>query len=169
MKGQEDILTLQETEQLCRLYMDCKLTVLEETELQYVLVKLPYSSPCIDEVRVMMGVSIPDYAEKSVKKRSGRFRRRAAVAIAASVAVLIAVGVGLFNNEYIAHDSGIADDNAPVYIVAYSHGQRLNGNEAAASTNMAMAKADSLMKYASITERDYMMKANDIISVTVKN
>lgn len=37
MKEHDVKLTLQETEQLCRLYMDCQLTVLEETELQYVL------------------------------------------------------------------------------------------------------------------------------------
>lgn len=66
MKEHDVKLTLQETEQLCRLYMDCKLTVLEETELQYVLGKMPYSSPCIDEVRMLMGVSIPMKATNDI-------------------------------------------------------------------------------------------------------
>lgn len=67
MKEQDIKLTLQETEQLCRLYMDCRLSVLEETELQYVLGKLPYSSPCIDEVRMLMGHQISQKALKSTK------------------------------------------------------------------------------------------------------
>lgn len=68
MKEHDVKLTLQETEQLCRLYMDCRLTVLEETELQYVLGKMPYSSPCIDEVRMLMGVSIPQKDINTSKK-----------------------------------------------------------------------------------------------------
>ena len=55
MKGKDDILTLQETERLCRLYMDCRLTVLEETELEYVLGHMPYRSALIDDVRRVMG------------------------------------------------------------------------------------------------------------------
>lgn len=70
MKEHDVKLTLQETEQLCRLYMDCKLTVLEETELQYVLGKMPYSSPCIDEARMLMGVSLPTKALKTSKSIS---------------------------------------------------------------------------------------------------
>lgn len=44
-KEHETTLTMQETEQLCRLYMECRLSVLEETELCYLLQKLPYTSP----------------------------------------------------------------------------------------------------------------------------
>lgn len=69
MKEHDVKLTLQETEQLCRLYMDCRLTVLEETELQYVLGRIPYSSPCIDEVRMLMGVSMPPKAFKTPKRK----------------------------------------------------------------------------------------------------
>ena len=34
MKDLDHILTLQETEELCRLYMECQLSVLEEKELR---------------------------------------------------------------------------------------------------------------------------------------
>lgn len=169
MKEQDDILTLQETEQLCRLYMECRLSVHEETVLQYVLGKLPYSSPCIDEVRLLMGLSIQAPVEKPVKKRSVWFNRRIAVSIAASIAILCATGIVLFNNEHGTSGKHPSNNNDFVYISAYSHGSRLNGNEAIAATNMAMAKADSLMKFASLKERDYMLKANDIISVTINN
>lgn len=169
MNEQDDILTRQETEQLCRFYMDCRLTVLEEKVLQYVLGKLPYSSPCIDEVRMLMGISIQAPVEKPVKKRSGWFNSRIAVSIAASVAILCATGIALFNNEHGTSGKHPSNNNDPVYIAAYCHGLRLNGSEAITATNMAMAKADSLMKYASLKERDYMLKANDIISVTINN
>ncbi len=37
MKTDEMNLTVEELEELCRLYMDCKLSVMEEKELEYVL------------------------------------------------------------------------------------------------------------------------------------
>lgn len=167
MKEHDIKLTLQETEQLCRLYMDCRLTVLEETELQYVLGKVPYSSPRIDEVRMLMGISLPMNVKESPKRRLGRLSRIATLRIAASVTILFAAGVALFHNGHGIQGSPLPLDENHVYIAAYSHGKRLNGGEAESATNIAMAKADSLMKYASLTERDYMMKANDIISETI--
>lgn len=168
MKEQDVKLTLQETEQLCRLYMDCGLTVLEETELQYVLGKLPYSSPCIDEVRMLMGLTIPPAAIMKKKKAFDFLKNRTIVSIAASFTVLLAVGVALsFNQKF--NGSSASNDDTNVYIAAYRHGERLDGSEAEAATNIAMAKADSLMKYASLTEHYYMTKADDIISRTTNN
>ncbi len=168
MKEHEVKLTLQETEQLCRLYMDCELTVLEETELQYVLGKLPYSSPCIDEVRTLMGLTIPPAAIMKKKKTFDFLKNRTIVSIAASFSVLLAVGVALLSNQRF-DGSSASNDDTNVYIAAYSHGECLYGTEAVASTNIAMAKADSLMKYASLTEHEYMMKAGEIISKTTNN
>lgn len=169
MKEQDKILTLQETEQLCRLYMDCRLSVLEEAELQYVLSKLPYSSPCIDEVRMLMGLTINPESFKAKKKTFSVFRNITAIRIAASFTILFAIGIALLYNPHASSDSPSSFGNGHVYIAAYSHGERLKGSEAVAATNIAMAKADSLMRHASLTERDYMMKANDIISVTLNN
>lgn len=169
MKEHDVKLTLQETEQLCRLYMDCRLTVLEETELQYVLGKMPYSSPCIDEVRMLMGVLCPSKNIKTSKKSFRLFRNNTTISIAASFAVLFAIGIFLQIRQPENSTSSLSNRDDHVYIAAYSHGQRLNGDKAAAATEIAMAKADSLMRYASLAERDYMMKANDIISATTDN
>lgn len=169
MKEHDVKLTLQETEQLCRLYMDCRLTVLEETELQYVLGKMPYSSPCIDEVRMLMGVSLPPEVNKSPKKSFRFFRNKTAISIAASIAILFAIGISLHLKQSENSNSSLSKNDGHVYIAAYRHGQRLDGNEAVTATNLAMAKADSLMKYASQTENDYMMRANNIISATKTN
>lgn len=169
MKEHDAKLTLQETEQLCRLYMDCRLTVLEETELQYVLGKLPYSSPCIDEVRMLMGITLSSSLFKSRKKTFGLRRYRTAIRIAASFAIIFVVGISIFNNRYLNYGSAASDEDEHAYIAAYSHGERLKGSDAIAATNIAMAKADSLMNYASFAERDCMMKANDIIYATINN
>lgn len=164
MKEQDPKLTIQETEQLCRLYMNCRLSVLEETELQYVLGKLPYSSPCIDEARMLMGLTIHPEALTAKKKVFNLFRNKAAISIAATITALLAIGIALLHNQSVNEFSH--DD---VYVAAYIHGERLNGNEVINVTNLAMAKADSLMTCASLTERDYVMRANNMISTTIKN
>lgn len=159
-------LSLQETEQLCRLYMDCRLSVLEETELQYVLGKLPYSSPCIDEVRMLMGLQISQKALKPTKIKTRFWRGRYVVSIAASFTILLVIGISLFRNHSMNERP---DDSELIYIEAYSHGERLNRDEAIAANNAAMVKADSLMRYASLTDHDYIIKANNIISATSIN
>lgn len=141
MKEHDIKLTLQETEQLCRLYMDCKLTVLEEVELQYVLGKLPYTSRCIDEVRMLMGVSIPMHTRKSAKKRYVRFNRKVALGFAASVAILFAAGVALFNNQAV-------NDNYPSEIyIAYANGQELGPELSVAQVKSDMKQADEFMSH----------------------
>lgn len=173
MKEHDVKLTLQETEQLCRLYMDCRLSVLEETELQYVLGKLPYSSPCIDEVRMLMGLTISSRTLRNKKKKRpfGFLKSWPRISIAASFTILIVFGMALLRDRTtkLPYDSSLSNDNTPVYITAYRNGEHLNGNEAIATTKIAMAKADSLMRNASLTERHNMMKANDIISVISNN
>lgn len=166
MKVQDIKLTLQETEQLCRLYMDCRLSVLEEIELQYVLGKLPYSSPCIDEVRMLMGLQISQKALKSTKIKTRFWRDRFVISVAASFTILFVIGMSLFLNHSMNERS---DESAHIYIEAYTHGERLNRDEAIAATNAAMVKADSLMRYAALTDHDNIIKANNIISVTSNN
>ena len=57
MKQDTRHITVEEAEQLCRLYMDCQLSVLEETELEYVLMRSELDSPLLHETRALMGIS----------------------------------------------------------------------------------------------------------------
>ena len=57
MKQNAKHITIEEAEQLCRLYMDCQLSVLEETELEYLLMQSELDSPLLSETRSLMGIS----------------------------------------------------------------------------------------------------------------
>ncbi len=56
MKHPENQFTIEEVEKLCQLYMDCQLSVLEETELEYVLMQSDFDSPLINETKEIMAV-----------------------------------------------------------------------------------------------------------------
>lgn len=157
-------LTVDELDQLCRLYMDCKLSVMEEKELEYVLTQSSLTSPSIDVVRSLMGVQA--VRPSKIKPRSRRnWNWRSISGIAASVSIIISAAFYMSHRQDALHST----DESTVYIAAYSNGQHLNDGEAIVSTNIAMAKADALMDYASLAERDYMMRANNIISETFNN
>lgn len=85
--------------------------------------------------------------------------------IAASVAVVLAMAVYFL----MPGRPGLSENNADMYIAAYSNGKRLNHNDAVEATNLAIAKADSLMHYASLTRNDFMNRASIIISETLNN
>lgn len=157
MKEHDIKLTLQETEQLCRLYMDCKLSVLEETELQYVLGKLPYSSPCIDEVRMLMGLSLK--RSKIRKTVSPPYLRRIltlTIGMAASIALLI----GFFGSGSKSHN---APDN---YIVAYENGHRLSRHQAEAAVEASIEKAQALMNSARAFQQAEIAKQEYLINLS---
>lgn len=131
-KEPETTLTLQETEQLCRLYMECRLSVLEETELRYVLQKLPYTSPCIDDARLLMGITLT--AASEVKARPRRRMMWAAAAAAACVAVLFSAKTFFTPapEEYKC--------------VAYIHGRMYTGERAEAELRKNLAATEAFIQ-----------------------
>lgn len=157
MKEHDIKLTLQETEQLCRLYMDCKLSVLEETELQYVLGKLPYSSPCIDEVRMLMGLSLK--RSKIRKSVSSPYLRRI-LALTIGIAASIVLLIGFFGSGSKSHN---APDN---YIVAYANGHRLSRHQAEAAVEASIEKAQALMNSARAFQQAEIAKQEYLINLS---
>lgn len=151
-------LTLQETEQLCRLYMDCKLTVLEETELQYVLGKETYSSPCIDEVRMLMGVCLSLDIKECSKKRLAWFNRRSMVWIAASVTILFAAGITLFNNR------AINDNYSSGIYIAYANGQKVSQELSVRQVKSDMEQADQFLNYIARLEAQEQEQVKNFIN-----
>ena len=56
MKQTTEQFTIEEAERLCQLYTDCQLSVLEETELEFVLSQAELDSPMIQDTRKLMGI-----------------------------------------------------------------------------------------------------------------
>lgn len=158
MKEHDVKLTLLETEQLCRLYMDCRLTVLEETELQYVLGRMPYSSPCIDEVRMLMRVSIPMNLKEASTRKFEWFNRKMVIGIAASATLLFAVGLTLFNNQ-VVNDN----DTSGVYI-AYANGQEVSQELSVSQVRSDMAQADEFLRHIAKLEAQEQEQVENFIN-----
>lgn len=158
MNEQDYKLTLQETEQLCRLYMDCRLTVLEETELQYVLGKLHYSSPCIDEARVLMGLAVKSGTNKSVKVKSGFIRNRTAFRVAASITVLMAVALAFFSI------GTAADHNDGGLYISYANGKKISSEQTKQLVTADMKTAEDFLNHIAELEAQEQTMVNNFIN-----
>lgn len=113
------MLTLEELEALAQAYLDCRLTRLEEKELELVLMSGGFSTPLIDEARETMGLTtavaqVPQ--PKEVKARPRLLWLRISVA-AACLALAVVTG-------YRLGRSGVGEETAEV--IVYVDGQRLS-------------------------------------------
>ena len=104
MKQNANHITLEEAEQLCRLYMDCQLSVQEETELEYVLMLSELDSPLLRETRALMGISRSVNLQAKKKSLFVTWGWRAA----ACVAILIGC-VALLRNQITTEKDAIAN------------------------------------------------------------
>lgn len=156
MKDNNYILTLRETEELCRLYMDCRLSVQEEIELQYVLGQLEYSSPLIDDVRMMMDIQSSvvkngSRNDKGTPTRKILWLKPFYIGIAASLAVLVGIGLSL-------------NHAGPTY-VAYADGNRLDDRQAMIQVEADMKKTEYFMEYAAELEARERQKCEHIMNL----
>ena len=104
MKQDTRHITIEEAEQLCRLYLDCQLSVLEETELEYVLMRSELDSPLLHETRALMGISRSVYLQAKKKSLFVAWGWRAA----ACVAILIGC-VALLRNHVTTEKDAITN------------------------------------------------------------
>ncbi len=144
MKEQDIKLTQKETEKLCRLYMDCRLSVFEETELQYILTRVDYHTPLIDDVRGIMGID-RNIADKTLIKYDSNIKRpfrkwAVYISIAASIALVLGIGLTFFLDQPItqSHSGG--------YYAAYADGHRLSDDVAMSQVEAAKKSADDFIK-----------------------
>ena len=104
MKQNAKHITMEEAEQLCRLYMDCQLSVQEETELEYVLMLSELDSPLLRETRALMGISRSVNLQAKKKRLFVTWGWRAA----ACVAILIGC-VALLRNHVTTEKDAITN------------------------------------------------------------
>lgn len=158
MNTDEIKMTVNELDELCRLYMDGRLSVLEEKELEYILTRTEETSPYIDDVRSLMDISV--CVKKSGVKQVPRHSRWIWISgIAASVAAMVCI-VNIYSHSFESE----SQDESQFYAAAYIDGHRLDDNDAIVYNDIAMARADSLMNYADATERRCLVQAENIIS-----
>lgn len=139
MNKYDTYLSQEETEELCRAYLDCQLSVMEETELLYVLSKLPYTSECIDEVRLLMQLSLPPQTSNSPKHSVKRFSPKTYIGIAASIAIFISIGFAFFKGN-----AGIENASDALYI-AYMDGHKLSSIQSKEVVKSDMLRADEFI------------------------
>jgi len=87
MKHPDNQFTIEEVEKLCQLYQECQLSVLEETELEYILMHSDIDSPLINDTKELMAVSRlckPTAAKPQKNVGNWAFRAAACVAIVLS-------------------------------------------------------------------------------------
>jgi hypothetical protein len=117
MKQNPKHITMEEAEQLCRLYMDCQLSVLEETELEYVLMRSELDSPLLHETRALMGIS------RSVNLQAKKKRLFVAWGWRAAACAAIIIGcAALLRNHITSETDAIANKEGVVLSVENTKG-----------------------------------------------
>ncbi len=149
-------LSFEETEHLCRLYMDCQLTLLEETELQYVLGFLDYSSPIIDETRSLMDISLScemDQKEQIHKKSKKKGLIKRMLYVAASIVVVLSVGVPIYTHFKQESD---------LYCQVFFHGQEMSKDKALAIAESELARIDQFFENIENIESEQQQKIESL-------
>lgn len=161
-----DKLTLQELEELARAYLDCRLSRLQEKELELVLTSLSpgeASSPVIDEARETMAVaSMIEASEKFERKQAPESSKKRGIvrtmqqslrwsAVAAAVAIIAGTAL-LFHDRQTDYNSLLANER--VYVIV--DGEVITGERAQriAAESMAASLAESAAEIREITEME---------------
>ena len=131
MKQYTRHITVEEAEQLCRLYIDCQLSVLEETELEYVLMQSGLDSPLISETRTMMGISRSVNFQMPKKHLFLTWGWH----VAACVAILIG-SIALLQN-HITNETDC---------IAYVEGTEISGEKAKVIAEADVARMEQFMR-----------------------
>ena len=110
MKDVNNQFTLLEIEHLSQLYHDCQLTLLEESELEYVLMQCNYDSPLVNQTKEFMAISrsLKLNTSKPQKNAWSRLLRVAAcVAIVSGTFVIFQyINLNRDNDKCIVYVSG---------------------------------------------------------------
>lgn len=154
-------LSQQELEELCSLFIECKLSILEERELHYVLLKTDKDSALIRETKAIMGIehriSLSGH-EKDYKKPF--YRRLSFYRVAASIAVVAALGASI-----IFTDNSPFSASANMECIVYSHGVRVSGERA---NDIAQASINQIEEFEKIIQSN-IDKENQKIEKFISN
>lgn len=127
----------EELEILSKAYLECRLSKVQEKELELVLLSYDISSPLIDEARQTMGITtmLESLAAKNAIKSRHRFGWLKWAGAAACIA--IAIGIGIRQGQITP---SIHDNMNSKYFTVYIDGQLLSpelAQKTAVETQMA--------------------------------
>jgi predicted RecB family nuclease len=157
MKTDEMNLTVDELEELCRLYMDCKLSVLEEKELEYVLSEIPLTSPSIDVVRSLMGIQTLKLTQAKPTGKKIFWKWSYAAGIAASAAILFGIGFAVLSPKN-------SPSTVPVDCIAYVNGNEIHGDAAMAHIESETRKAEEFINRMAELEEEEQSKIEQFMN-----
>ena len=163
-------LSVSELEALCELYLDCRLTRLEEAELHYVLLHSQEHSELIDEVRGMMAMTAGIATETTPTEaaapltgaalrtaRHGWWQRWTVANIAASLMLLLATAATI---TYFSASNLQTDTTT--YMV-YLDGDRIDDpEEAQAIIQAELDRADEMLQRSEEVRRMQQHKMSEI-------
>lgn len=147
MKDINTDLSVKELEKLCKLYLECRLSVLEETELNYILLKTNKESLVLNETRKIMEIERKVANMQSVKiDRKPIYKKIVFYGSAASILLMISfLTYDIFkkvSNEKSYQDTA----SAKIECLVYSNGEKISGNEAISIAESHMRKMDDFEK-----------------------
>lgn len=138
--NQTHTLSLEEAEKLCRLFMDCRLSALEEAELEFVLLHADFDSPVIRETKEVMAVSRHVKFKEAGKIRKPPFSRNvSAWTFGTAAAAILMACVAIFRD--IAYRS--PDDPT---CIAYVAGRQADNETAQKTAEADVARMERFMR-----------------------
>ncbi|MBR5030576.1 MAG: hypothetical protein IKT03_01135 [Muribaculaceae bacterium] len=138
MKPIDCIFTIEEVEKLCQLYLDCQMSILEETELEYVLMHFDFCTPLIDETKKLMMVSHSVKFDKKQRKRSTFLGW--SMSAAACLAMILGT-IAFYRQSAKNNLNGFSDD----FCIVYVSGKRASHDDAQKIAEADVAKMQQFM------------------------
>lgn len=136
MKQTLEKISIEEAERLCQLYMDCQLSVLEETELEFVLSQAEIDSLVIRETRELMGISRSVKFSSVTKHQATHILLKWGLRVAACVIILLAC-VTILRNDLFMDD---------VECIAFVEGHQVSTEQARNIAESDVAKMEQFMQ-----------------------
>jgi hypothetical protein len=157
MKTEELNLTIDELDILCRLYMDSKLSVLEEKELEYLLSQTSLTSPAVREVRSLMGIQLREPSASLPISKKKLWNWRNVAGIAASVSILFGIGFTLFKTDN-------PQTSVSVNCIAYVNGEKIHGAVAMAQIESETRKTEEFISKMTELEEEEQNKIDQFMN-----
>ena len=161
MSDYELNLTIEELETLCNLYMECKLTPLEEVELEFIIQNTNLQSPLITDIKKIMSFEELKYL-KSVNQTRRNFRNNNWIklipGIAASLLIMALVSLFIFSSY------NTISSPETIYCRVYSNGHQVDYDEALEIANKNLEKMvafEEKIKMIQIREKEKIEEFNN--------